>query len=41
VLTASPNANIVNIDIADLPMGFYTVKSSINGVETINKLVKN
>jgi len=40
VITASPNANDVNIDIAKLSNGFYTVKSSINGVDSFNKIIK-
>lgn len=40
VLTASPNANSVNIDIAELPMGLYTVKASINCVDTFSKVIK-
>ncbi len=40
VLTASPNTNDVNIDIASLPNGFYTVKATINGVDTFKKIIK-
>jgi hypothetical protein len=40
VLTASPNANALTIDIADLSKGFYTIKSTINGVDTFNKIIK-
>lgn len=40
VFTSSANANLVNINIADLPNGFYTVKTSINGVDSFNKIVK-
>lgn len=40
VLTASPNTNAVTVDIADLSKGFYTIKSTINGVDTFNKIIK-
>lgn len=40
VLTTSPNTNDVNIDIASLPNGFYTVKATINGVDTFKKIIK-
>jgi hypothetical protein len=40
VLKTSPNANDVNIDIADLPIGLYTIKASINGVDTFSKVIK-
>jgi hypothetical protein len=40
VLTTSPNTNEVNIDIASLPNGFYTVKATINGVDTFKKIIK-
>jgi hypothetical protein len=40
VLTTSPNASDVNIDIATLPNGFYTVKASVNGVDTFKKIIK-
>lgn len=40
VLTASPNANNATIDIATLPNGLYTVKASINGVDTFKKIIK-
>jgi hypothetical protein len=40
VLTASPNTNDVNIDIESLPNGFYTIKASINGVDTFGKVIK-
>lgn len=41
VLTSSPNTNIANINVADMPNGVYTVKSTINGVDTYSKIVKN
>ncbi|MBU3661574.1 MAG: T9SS type A sorting domain-containing protein [Bacteroidetes bacterium] len=40
VLTASPNTNDVNLDIASLTNGFYTVKATINGVATFKKIIK-
>lgn len=40
VLTTSPNTNNVNVDITSLPNGFYTVKASINGVDTFKKIIK-
>jgi hypothetical protein len=40
VLTTSPNTNDVNIDIDSLPNGFYTVKATINGVDTFKKIIK-
>jgi hypothetical protein len=40
VLKTSPNANDVNIDIADLPIGLYTIKASINGIDTFSKVIK-
>ena len=40
VLTTTPNANTVNVDITSLPNGFYTVKASINGVDTFKKIIK-
>lgn len=40
VLTTSPNTNDVNLDIASLPNGFYTVKATINGVDTYKKIIK-
>jgi hypothetical protein len=40
VLTTSPNTNTVNVDITSLPNGFYTVKASINGVDTFKKIIK-
>lgn len=40
VFTNSANANFVNINISDLPSGFYTVKTSINGVDSFSKIVK-
>lgn len=40
VLTAAPNAINASIDISHLPMGIYSVKVSSNGVDTINKIVK-
>jgi hypothetical protein len=40
VLTTSPNANTVNVDITSLPNGFYTVKASIDGVDTFKKIIK-
>jgi hypothetical protein len=40
VLSTSPNAHNVTIDIANLPNGFYSVKASINGVDTFTKVIK-
>jgi hypothetical protein len=40
VFTSAANSNLVNINIAELPNGFYTVKTSINGVDSFNKIVK-
>lgn len=40
VLTITPNTNTVNVDITSLPNGFYTVKASINGVDTFKKIIK-
>ncbi len=40
VFANSANANFVTININDLPSGFYTVKTSINGVDTFSKVVK-
>ncbi len=40
VLTASPLNNDVNLNIASLPNGFYTVKVSINGMDTYKKIIK-
>ncbi len=40
VLTTSPNTNDVNIDIANLPNGLYTVKATINGIDTFKKIIK-
>lgn len=40
VLTAAPMSNDVNLDIASLPNGFYTVKVSINGVDSYKKIIK-
>ncbi len=40
VFTSAANANVVTINIAELPTGFYTVKTSINGVDSFNKIVK-
>ncbi|MFN7312969.1 MAG: T9SS type A sorting domain-containing protein [Bacteroidota bacterium] len=40
VLTAYPNAAHSNVDISALPMGLYTIKATINGAETFNKLIK-
>jgi hypothetical protein len=41
VLSTSPNAHNVTIDIANLPNGFYSVKASINGVDTFTKVIKH
>ncbi len=40
VLVSSPNATSASMDIANLPNGIYTIKATINGVDTYNKLVK-
>jgi hypothetical protein len=40
VLNSTTNSNNVNMDIATLPNGIYTIKVTINGVDTFNKLVK-
>jgi hypothetical protein len=40
VFTQDVNANEVKINISELPSGFYTVKTSINGVDSFNKIVK-
>ncbi len=40
VLSNSTNSNNINVDIATLPNGIYTIKATINGVDTFNKLVK-
>ena len=40
VLTKNVDANFVKINIDELPNGIYTLKASINGVETFNKVVK-
>lgn len=40
VMATAPNANDINIDIAKLPNGFYTVKTCINGVDSFNKIIK-
>lgn len=40
VLTTSPNASDVKIDIASLSNGLYTVKATINGVDTFKKIIK-
>ena len=40
VLNNSTNSNNVSMDIATLPNGIYTIKVTINGVDTFNKLVK-
>ncbi len=40
VLTTLPNTNDVSIDIANLPNGLYTVKATINGVDTFKKIIK-
>ncbi len=40
VLNSLTNSNNVNMDIATLPNGIYTIKVTINGVDTFNKLVK-
>ncbi|MFN9583188.1 MAG: T9SS type A sorting domain-containing protein [Bacteroidota bacterium] len=36
----TPNSTSVSMDIAHLPNGIYTLKATINGVDTFNKLVK-
>lgn len=40
VLTNSANDKEVKVNISDLPNGFYTVRTSINGVDTFSKIVK-
>jgi hypothetical protein len=40
VLNSLTNSNNVNMDIATLPNGIYTIKVTINGLDTFNKLVK-
>lgn len=40
VITRDVDANYANINISELPSGLYTVKTSINGVNTFNKIVK-
>ena len=40
VLNSLTNSNNVSMDIATLPNGIYTIKVTINGVDTFNKLVK-
>ncbi len=40
VFTQDVNANELKININELPSGFYTVKTSINGVDSFNKIVK-
>lgn len=40
-LVTSPNTNTANIDLSTLPNGLYSVKTTINGVETFNKIIKN
>lgn len=40
VFTQDVNANEVKINVNNLPSGFYTVKTSINGVDSFNKIVK-
>jgi hypothetical protein len=40
VLATTANDKLVKMDISSLPNGFYTVRTSINGVNTFNKIVK-
>lgn len=40
MLTSVPNTSNVNMDIATLPNGIYTIKATINGVDTFKKLIK-
>lgn len=41
VFAATPNSKMVNVDVTGLSNGLYTVKTTINGVETYNKIIKN
>ena len=40
VFTSNANATLVNIDLSDLPNGLYTLKTTIDGVNSFNKIVK-
>lgn len=40
VFTNDVNANFAKINISELPIGLYTVKTVINGLETFNKIIK-
>jgi hypothetical protein len=40
VLSYNANSNFVKMNIDDLPSGIYTVKTTINGVDTFNKMVR-
>jgi hypothetical protein len=40
VLTKAINSNFADMDINTLPNGIYTIKATINGVDTFNKLIK-
>lgn len=40
VYTQIADAKNITVDLADLASGLYTVKTSINGAETFNKIVK-
>jgi hypothetical protein len=40
ILSYNANSNFVKMNIDDLPSGIYTVKTTINGVDTFNKMVR-
>lgn len=40
VYTTTSDANQLTVDIATLPTGLYTVKATINGVDTFSKIIK-
>jgi hypothetical protein len=41
VVTVAPNANNTVINIANLNSGIYTVKTTVNGVVSVSKIVIN
>ena len=40
VKTIEANNNLVNVDISTLPIGVYTIKTTVNGSENFSKLIK-
>jgi hypothetical protein len=40
ILSYNANSNFLKMNIDDLPSGIYTVKTTINGVDTFNKMVR-